>query len=310
MIESYQDEMEQRPPEIAPYSFASVGEVYEDGVSLIFPGEAAPSEKHYKVNTLGTYAAGQRVKVIKDSGTYIVEYPIGNLGGNGGEGGDPQTPSETPALKRYSWAEIEKIAHGGKATQYWAVGDRKALKIGSVNYMVEIVGFDHDEYSDATGKSPITFGLVNCLRTTYQMNHEATNAGGWEGSAFRSVLNGQIYNQIQNDAKEIIKPVKKLTSGGNTSTEIIQSRDFLFLFSAEEVTGSANSYSASGEGKRYDRFSRKNDRIREMDGEIVTWGLRSPGIQNSNLYCIITVNQSVGGVFANTWQNIAFGFGI
>lgn len=78
MIESYQDEMDQRPAEIQPYSFATIGDVYEDGVSLIFPGEAAPSEKHYKVNTLGTYAAGQRVKVIKDSGTYIVEYPVGN----------------------------------------------------------------------------------------------------------------------------------------------------------------------------------------------------------------------------------------
>lgn len=75
---NYQQEMADRAAEVQPYAFATIGEVYEDGVSLIFPVESEPSTKHYKVNTMGEYKAGQRVKVLKDSGTYIVEYPIGN----------------------------------------------------------------------------------------------------------------------------------------------------------------------------------------------------------------------------------------
>lgn len=55
--------------------FATVGHVYADGVSLIIDG--TETQKHYLVNTSGTYTAGTKVKVLKISGTYIVEYPVG-----------------------------------------------------------------------------------------------------------------------------------------------------------------------------------------------------------------------------------------
>ncbi len=63
---------------MADFNFATVGTVYADGISLIFPGQSAPSEKHYKCNTSVRFSAGQRVKVIEDSGTWVVEYPVGN----------------------------------------------------------------------------------------------------------------------------------------------------------------------------------------------------------------------------------------
>lgn len=56
---------------------ATVGAVYSDGLSLIFDGQTAASQKHYKRNTSITFSAGQRVKIVKMSGTYIVEYPVG-----------------------------------------------------------------------------------------------------------------------------------------------------------------------------------------------------------------------------------------
>ena len=54
------------------------GTVYSDGISLIFDGDSEPTAKHYKCNAALTFAAGQRVKIVKISGTYVVEYPIGN----------------------------------------------------------------------------------------------------------------------------------------------------------------------------------------------------------------------------------------
>lgn len=63
---------------MADFNFATVGAVYSDGLSLIFPGQSVPSEKHYKCNTAVRFTAGQRVKVIQDSGTWVVEYPVGN----------------------------------------------------------------------------------------------------------------------------------------------------------------------------------------------------------------------------------------
>ena len=52
--------------------------MYSDGISLIFDGDSEPTAKHYKCNAALTFAAGQRVKIVKISGTYVVEYPIGN----------------------------------------------------------------------------------------------------------------------------------------------------------------------------------------------------------------------------------------
>lgn len=56
---------------------ATVAAVYSDGITLIFDGQTAPTAKRYKFNTAVTFKSGQRVKVVKLSGTYIVEYPIG-----------------------------------------------------------------------------------------------------------------------------------------------------------------------------------------------------------------------------------------
>ena len=59
------------------FNFATIGEVFEDGVSLIFDGQDSATEKHYKVNTSIVFKAGDRVKILADSGTYVVEYVVG-----------------------------------------------------------------------------------------------------------------------------------------------------------------------------------------------------------------------------------------
>lgn len=58
-------------------NFATVGAVFFDGVTLLFDGETEAGEKHYKCNTSAPIAAGDRVRIIKDSGTYVVEYAVG-----------------------------------------------------------------------------------------------------------------------------------------------------------------------------------------------------------------------------------------
>lgn len=63
--------------ETQEFNFATVGEVYADGLTLTFDGESTPTEKHYKCNSACKFEAGQRVRVIKDSGTYVAEYPVG-----------------------------------------------------------------------------------------------------------------------------------------------------------------------------------------------------------------------------------------
>lgn len=68
---------------------ATIGAVYSDGVTLIFDGQTQPTTKRYKRNKSVTFTPGQRVKVVKISGTYIVEYPVSaQSGGTNPPAGD------------------------------------------------------------------------------------------------------------------------------------------------------------------------------------------------------------------------------
>ena len=77
ILETYQEQQAVVQPDPPGQSFATVGTVYEDGIALIFNGAEAESLKHYKCNAAVRFAAGQRVRIIEDSGTYVVEYPVG-----------------------------------------------------------------------------------------------------------------------------------------------------------------------------------------------------------------------------------------
>ena len=79
MIHSYQQEREMEIAVPAAAEIARVGHVYPEGVTLIF-ADGVESRKRYQVNLSADIQPGQRVRVIKLSGTYVVEYPIGRPG--------------------------------------------------------------------------------------------------------------------------------------------------------------------------------------------------------------------------------------
>ena len=81
----YQETMEeeQLEDEGPEQTFATIGAVYSDGVSLLFDGADEATSKHYKVNRSASFAAGQRVYIVKDSGTYVVICPVGAPGSSG-----------------------------------------------------------------------------------------------------------------------------------------------------------------------------------------------------------------------------------
>lgn len=52
--------------------------VFADGLTLRFDGETESTEKRYKCNSFVVFKVNDRVRIIKDSGTYVVEYSVGN----------------------------------------------------------------------------------------------------------------------------------------------------------------------------------------------------------------------------------------
>ena len=154
-------------------------------------------------------------------------------------------------LAECTWQEIDEISKSGKASEYFAIGDEKDIELdtGEIITMV-IIGFDHDDLSDSSGKAGITFGMKNCL---------ATNDGGWKSSQMRTSTMETLYGYLPEEVKAVIKPVDKKTSAGHMSRSIDTTSDKLFLFSQEEVMGTINrattrQNSFSGEGSQYEYF--------------------------------------------------------
>ena len=80
MIESYTEAVELEVLETRGgpgWMLATVGAVDASGITLIFPGQTEAGTKKYKSNTAVTFEAGQRVLVVRDSGTCIVVCPVG-----------------------------------------------------------------------------------------------------------------------------------------------------------------------------------------------------------------------------------------
>ena len=107
--------------------FATVGAVFGDGVTLIFDGQTAATEKHYKCNTSVLFHAGDRVKIASDSGTYVVEYIVGSPGADapipkGGSSGQVLAKKSGTdgdvEWKNITQSSTGKLPSGGTTGQY------------------------------------------------------------------------------------------------------------------------------------------------------------------------------------------------
>lgn len=214
--------------------------------------------------------------------------------------------SLTTDLEAASWELISKVAETGNAASVWSIGDTKTIKLNGVSYTAQIIGFNHDTKT-AGGKAGITFQLVDCLNTTYQMNSYVTNVGGWKSSAMRSRMS-EFLGQLDEDLQSVIKPVNKLVSiGGNTST-IETVSDKLFLLSEVEIFGSTI-FSLAGEGSQYEWYKAGNTKVKKVSGSVNHWWERSPRIRNTTNFCFVnSIGGAAGDFGSNSSIGVSFGF--
>ena len=79
-----------------------------------------------------------------------------------------------------TWEQIIEVCQKKIVPPSWKVGDQKAMTINAVDYLVDIIGINHDDYSDGFGKAPFTFQLHDCYGKN-AMEGSNTNRNGWEG---------------------------------------------------------------------------------------------------------------------------------
>ena len=205
-----------------------------------------------------------------------------------------------------TWAQSIKACQKNSIPSTWKVGDQKSMTINGMNYVIDIIGINHDTYA-AGGKAPLTFQLHDCYEDTKSMNSSDTNSGGWTSCAMRSTKLPVILSLMPTEVQNGIREVNKLTSAGNKSSTINTTADKLFLLSEVEIFGST-SYSAAGEGTQYDYYKAGNSKVKKRNGSAAYWWERSPRASNSAFFCLVGSNGNANDDIASNAYGVAFGF--
>lgn len=155
-------------------------------------------------------------------------------------------PSYDSVLANNTWAQIDQASREGKAKELWNLGDEKE------GYA--IVGFNHDDLADGSGKAGITFALKHSGTSGKWASSKPTTIVYYKDSLYPAQLK-TIHNRLDDELKNAIKEVKKkCVSGTSESLTGIEEVDCkLFLFSSKEIGGNAVGFLAS-EGEVYKDF--------------------------------------------------------
>ena len=115
-----------------------------------------------------------------------------------------------------------------------------------------IIGINHDDLADGSGKAGLTFEATNSALGYQKMNATNTNAGGWEKSELRGRLNtGDLWSLLPSELQSKVKAVTKMTDnqGGGKAGTPTATTDKVFLLSATEVWGDMQS-----DGTQYEYY--------------------------------------------------------
>lgn len=160
-------------------------------------------------------------------------------------------------------AVAEDIAAKGEASPAYAkaeaamdAGTTWSVKLTNGKTLeYRIVGINHDDLADGSGKAGLTFEAINGAMGQQRMNATHTNAGGWEKSELRGRLNtGNLWSLLPSELQSKVKSVTKMTdnkSGGTAGTPSATT-DKVFLLSSTEVWGDLDS-----DGTQYEYYKSK-----------------------------------------------------
>lgn len=215
------------------------------------------------------------------------------------------------------WATIAANVENGTYSTVYSTGKLKELTLtysdGTTETLdVEIVGFDHDDLADGTGKAAISWIVKEVPTSTHSMNSSVTNVGGWDSSAMRSYVGNTIYNALPDEVKSMIKPVIKKTTAGGMSTDIIESVDNLWIPSIVELNSSYASDDAAyaSEGEPYDVYTDTASLQKCKSDSAVTsnyWTRSAVTTYKYGFWCVYNTGE-VSSSGADSSMGVAFGF--
>ena len=211
-----------------------------------------------------------------------------------------------PVFANNTWAKIIDACHKNQVPETWVVGNQKAMTINGTDYPIDIIGKNHDNYSDGSGKAPLTFQLHDCYGETKNMNSSDTSKSGWTSCAMRQTHLPAILARMPMEIQNGIREVNKKTSLRSILPKT--TADKLFLLSESEIFGSVT-YSNKGEGRQYDYYKAdNNNKKKTRNGIKADWWERSPDDSDSEKFCLAGRNGIADTFFASEEMGVSFGF--
>lgn len=184
-----------------------------------------------------------------------------------------------PVFANNSWAAIFKACQEKQVPNTWNVGDSCNMTINNTTYAIDIIGKNHDDYADGSGKAPLTFQMHTCYATEYKMNNSGSNTGGWADCLLRTTGGFKIIkSKMPAEVVAALKAVTKKTTAGGASSAIDTTEDTLFLLSEIEVQGT-RTFSYPGEGTQYAYYKTAANRKKNR-----AWYLRSPRLNSTTCF--------------------------
>ena len=243
--------------------------------------------------------------------------------------GGIRLPPKGKTLNDYTWEEIRLISDAGKASEYFSVGDRKAVTLngtaGRLNFSNKtfycyIIGIDHNSaeeganrihfqfgYTAASGGVHIAFidsgyNMGKTSNTWFNMNNANTNSNGWEGSQMRTKIIPTFKACLPSDLQAVLKTVTKYSdnTGGNSNTasHVTATTDDIFLLSEFEVFGTRR-YANSAEKNyqaQYAYYSAGNSKVKyrhSSTSSTAIWWLRSVCANRTGTFCYVNTSGDV-----------------
>lgn len=150
-----------------------------------------------------------------------------------------------------SWDEISNLSTSGEASTYFNVGDEKTITatIEGVNQELTfvILGFNHDDLADGTGKAGISIGLKG---VTAKKDYSCFSGDyGYKNSDFYKTILPDILSNLPTELKQNIKTVTKGCIYNSQTTYTVDCQ--LFLFSAKEILGDVSFANVSTQYEYY-----------------------------------------------------------
>lgn len=161
----------------------------------------------------------------------------GGASGGGSTGADSATVQAAIAKDAKDWtldeqeAVAEDVAAKGEASPAYAkakaamdAGTKFSVKLTNGKTLeYRIIGIDHDDLADGSGKAGLTFEATNDALDGpigHPMNATDTNAGSWEKSELRGRFNsGDLWSLLPSELQSKAKAVTKMTDnkGGGSA---------------------------------------------------------------------------------------------